>query len=250
MTASRPGRPRAHASIEDAYRAHAIPTTDGHMRWTGPSYGHGRAPMVQHVRERESAYRVAFRLHHDRAPEGMLKPVCGVRGCVAGAHLEDAAMRRAKNSPRPHRKPGPAGVPRSEIVALLAEGHTDRYIVRTLQTSHKRVRDTRAMLGLPPVARTALPVEVKWSTYARPLDGGHFEWTGPKSRYGTPVLRHRETHLPAAAVAFRQQHGRDPVGYVKAGCDMAQCVAPAHVEDRPMREALRNQLNQIFGKAA
>ncbi|MES9522408.1 hypothetical protein [Streptomyces capoamus] len=246
MTASRPGRPRAHATIEDAYRAHAIPTNDGHVQWTGATNSTSRTPTALHGPHRESAYKVAFRLEHGRQPVGIVKPACGMRGCVAGAHMEDGPMRAARR-PQPSR-PAYRAVPRAEIIALLGEGHSDRYIVRTLGTSQQRVRRIRTELELP---RPVLTVEQKWTSQAEELDGGHMRWAGPtSSRYGTPILCHGNARLQAAAVAFRLRHGRDPVGYVKAGCGMPHCVAPAHVEDRPMREALRTQFTAIFGAAA
>jgi hypothetical protein len=50
----------------------------------------------------------------------------------------------------------------------------------------------------------------------------------------------------AYRIAFQIRHGREPVGYVKPGCEFDGCVHPDHVEDQPMRD----QYAAIFGAAA
>ncbi|MFB6787645.1 hypothetical protein ACFCWT_13310 [Streptomyces olivaceus] len=82
-----------HATLEDAYRAHTEPAADGHARWTG--YLDGTLPILCHAGERTPAPRIAFRLHHGRAPEGRLRRTCTVPGCVAGAHYADRRIREA-----------------------------------------------------------------------------------------------------------------------------------------------------------
>ncbi|MEU5624237.1 hypothetical protein [Streptomyces tendae] len=82
-----------HATLADAYRAHAVPGDDGHVQWTGPM--DGTLPVVCHDGGRAPAPRVAFRLHHGRAPEGRLRRTCEQPGCVAGAHYADRRIREA-----------------------------------------------------------------------------------------------------------------------------------------------------------
>jgi hypothetical protein len=53
----------------------------------------------------------------------------------------------------------------------------------------------------------------------------------------------------AYRAAFELRYGRAPVGKALPGCDMPRCVAPDHVQDRPMRDALTTQFNAIFGGA-
>jgi hypothetical protein len=131
--------------------------------------------------------------------------------------------------------PGPHGVPRADIIALLAEGHSDRYIGRTLHTNPKRVGRIRNEYGLPRIAPVGLSLEQKWATHTQPRDGGHLAWTG-SLRGGTfPVLAYRGGHYAARQIAFRMKHGRDPVGRVLAGCGWRPCVAPDHVEDARLR---------------
>ncbi|MFG3276190.1 hypothetical protein [Streptomyces luteogriseus] len=246
----RQGQPPTYPSIEDAYRAHAVPRKDGHVEWTGLRTG-GHAPMVKHCRSMESAYRVAFRLHHGRDPEGLVYPACGTEGCVAGAHVEDTVMRRARKRSFPNRAPRSVGPSRADIIALLQEGHSDRYIARALSTATRRVSRIRSELGLPKSKRKpSLTLEQKWRTFTKPTTGGHLEWTGSLRDGTTPVFMYCGHNYMARRLAFRIAHQREPVGRVLPGCGYAGCVAPEHVEDQPMREALRTQYTAIFGAAA
>jgi len=244
-----PGRPLLHATLEDAYRALAIPTGDGHMRW--PRERGGQSPMAKVGGRIESVYRIAFRVHHGREAKGTAEPTCGRAQCVAGAHIEDAVMRAAR--PRP--LPRPAGpVPngtRDEIIELLAQGLSNREISRRLRTDPKRVAAIRRELGLPRATTVlAVSLDALWATYTKPRLGGHLEWTGYFRDGVLPVLKHRGNDYTARRVAFRIEHGRGPVGRVRAGCGWEPCVAPGHVEDQPMRERLDAQLSAIFGEVA
>ncbi len=250
LPAPRQGQPPVYASVEDAYRALAVPREDGHVEWTGLRTG-GHAPMIKHCRDSVSAYRVAFRLHHGRDPEGLVYPACALKDCVAGAHVEDTPMRHARKRSFPNRAPGPGGVSRTDIVALLKESHSDRYIARALSTSTRRVGRIRAELDLPKAERMpTLTLEQKWRTFTTPVDGGHLDWTGSLRDGTTPVFMHRGTNYMGRRIAFRIANQREPVGRVLPGCDVPDCVAPEHVEDQPMREALRTQYQAIFGAAA
>ena len=95
-TVSLPRRERTclrPASLEDVFRTHLEPAIDGHILWTGPVVK-PHTPSVRLDGHMQSAYRVAFRIHHGREPEGFALPTCGMRLCVAGAHLEDRPMRQ------------------------------------------------------------------------------------------------------------------------------------------------------------
>lgn len=93
LPAPKPG-PRPPASFEDAFRAHAVPTEDGHARWTGP-ISSSNVPATWMSNKFRSAYRIAFELHHGREPVGRVKVACGMPLCVAGAHLDDRQIREA-----------------------------------------------------------------------------------------------------------------------------------------------------------
>jgi hypothetical protein len=132
--------------------------------------------------------------------------------------------------------PGPHGVPRADIIRLLAEGHSDRYIGRTLHTNPKRVGRIRAEQGLPHVKPVStVTVEQKWATFTQPTTDGHLAWTGYLREGTCPVLKHQGEDYTARKVAFRIANGREPEGRVKAGCGWPPCVAPAHMEDARLR---------------
>lgn len=245
------GSTSKHHTFDDVYRAHAIPTTDGHMTWTG---GHnGVTPTVHHLHQGRSAYKIAFRLHHQREPQGLVKVGCHQPGCVAGAHLTDATIRKAiqeaEAAGRPVKAPGPAANgTRAEIIALISEGRSNKEIAGLLRTNVARVRTIRRSAGLPAWARSAVPIESKWATWVRPTTGGHARWVGTL-RGGTPNIAHGQRNHSARAVGFTMLHGRPPVGKVLPGCGMAWCVSPEHSVDDVMRRADR-VYDRIFGVAA
>lgn len=136
----------------------------------------------------------------------------------------------------------------AEIRELLHQGSSEA-IARQLKVDRGAVRRIRGLVGVPSPDPQPLSLEEKWQERTREVEVGHLEWTGERvgpSR--TPVMRYRGKSYTAAAIAFRQRTGRDPVGQVKAECDMRQCVAPAHVEDEPGRTRLREQLRLLLGK--
>jgi hypothetical protein len=141
--------------------------------------------------------------------------------------------------------PGPQGVPRADIIALLREGRSDRSIARILHTSPKRARALRAEYDLPKAKRVTITLQQAWTARTRPTDDGHLAWTG-SYRTGVPVLKHDGIEHSARRVAFHTAHGREPEGRVKAGCGWPPCVHPEHVEDQSMR----TQFNAIFGAAS
>ncbi|QJT04397.1 hypothetical protein G9272_32280 [Streptomyces asoensis] len=89
----RPARRRL-TSLEEAFNQHAEPIDGGHVRWIG-STSH-TTPSVWFGGTTYSAYKVAFRLHHGRNPEGTVTSGCDVPHCVAGAHVEDRPMRERR----------------------------------------------------------------------------------------------------------------------------------------------------------
>jgi hypothetical protein len=145
--------------------------------------------------------------------------------------------------------PGPVGVPRADIIALLGEGHSDREIGRRLHTNPKRVQRIRAEFQLPRIKRPAtVTVEQKWRTLTTSATGDHLAWTG-HLRGATPMFMHHGHNYSARRVAFRIATGCEPVGRVKAGCGWPPCVAPEHATDEPMRRA-DALYGRIFGSTA
>ncbi|MFF5968164.1 hypothetical protein ACFY64_31475 [Streptomyces collinus] len=74
------------------FEALSVPLRGGHRRWRGRCTTNG-VPMAGKTM---TAYRLSFRLHHDRPPVGRVSGTCRLNRCVAGAHLEDDVLRAAK----------------------------------------------------------------------------------------------------------------------------------------------------------
>jgi hypothetical protein len=142
---------------------------------------------------------------------------------------------------------------RTDVADMLRAGHSDREIARRLHVDGKAVAALRKVLGLPRhkagIKAASSPQDL-FRQRTRPVDGGHLEWTGYRTSDGTPFFRWLKRGYTAGRVAFVMQHGRAPVGRVQPGCGYSGCVAPAHVEDQPMRDQLKKQMAGIFGGAA
>ncbi|MER6531182.1 histone-like nucleoid-structuring protein Lsr2 [Streptomyces sp. NPDC001508] len=78
----------------DGLAASTEPYGDGHVRWTGPMAG--RLPQLYAEGRRFNPRHVVFEQHHGRPPEGRVRSNCGERDCIAGAHLTDVVLRRAR----------------------------------------------------------------------------------------------------------------------------------------------------------
>lgn len=88
------GRRATYGSWAEAFTAQSEPVEGGHRRWTGTREKSG-TPVVRHRTSIQTAYRVAFRLHHKREPQGNVSQSCEIPGCVAGEHQQDRLIRTA-----------------------------------------------------------------------------------------------------------------------------------------------------------
>lgn len=86
------GRPGTAASWEDAFALRTVAVEGGHLHWTGAT-GHRGTPVLAWRGQVETGYRLAFRWHHGREPEGNVRPTCDYPCCVAGGHLADRLIR-------------------------------------------------------------------------------------------------------------------------------------------------------------
>ncbi|MGW6454999.1 hypothetical protein ACWF94_03590 [Streptomyces sp. NPDC055078] len=107
----------------------------------------------------------------------------------------------------------------------------------------------RTALGIPRARGGTRPAtaEAVFHARTRRVRGGHLAWTGHRNAHGVPLIRIAGICRSAYRVAFRLRHGRDPVGKVRPGCGRPGCVAPDHLEDRPMRERTKALYAAIFG---
>ncbi|MFE1264435.1 hypothetical protein ACFW5X_28395 [Streptomyces albogriseolus] len=83
---------KAAGSIEDLFWRRVRPLDDGHMQWDGYRAKNG-VPVLRHNGCNQTAHRVAFRIAHQREPEGRVRPGCDRDGCVAPACQTDRITR-------------------------------------------------------------------------------------------------------------------------------------------------------------
>lgn len=69
------------------------PDAQGHVRWNGRR-GTGGAPAIRHLGKELPAAAVAFERRTGRRPVGICRADCGVKHCVADAHVMDDLERR------------------------------------------------------------------------------------------------------------------------------------------------------------
>jgi hypothetical protein len=132
---------------------------------------------------------------------------------------------------------------RADIAELLRAGVPHAHICRQLRCAPITVQRTREALNLPaPKTCRPLPatVEDAFRQYARPVDGGHAEWTGPYNN-GAPRVTHEGTVYSVYRLAYRMANGREPEGLVRPSCGRGRCVMPGHHEDRVDRAARRQR---------
>ncbi|WP_406420004.1 hypothetical protein [Streptomyces sp. NBC_00842] len=93
-TPARGGRPLL--PIPTLFAARTEPVDGGHLRWTGHvSKG---VPVLGRRGNSLSAYRIAFKIRHNRESIGYAKPGCNHPGCVAPDHMQDQPMRDRLNT--------------------------------------------------------------------------------------------------------------------------------------------------------
>jgi Trp operon repressor len=123
---------------------------------------------------------------------------------------------------------------RPDVAELLRAGHGDRTIARQVGVSIGTVTRARAELGLPKARggfKAAGSVEDFFWRRAKPVDGGHIEWTGHRNGKGTPTIHWNGNSVSALRVAYMIRAGREPIGYAHVTCQHPGCIAPACVAD-------------------
>lgn len=142
---------------------------------------------------------------------------------------------------------------RADIAELLHQGVPLIRISRQLHCAPRTVQRTREALGLP-APRCGPPdtytsVEDAYRSNSEAIDDGHRRWTGHTDTNGHPRLNFRQQRLSVRQIAFRMHHGRDPQGRLSVGCDIAHCVAGAHLEDQEIRDAQRHRIREANRRA-
>lgn len=152
-----------------------------------------------------------------------------------------AATRRAYSIPVPRRKSGRIAADVREVIvgrveAMLLDGATYDQVTRVVGVSAPTVKRIREELKFPAAAclRPSWSVAEALEAHTQPYGDGHARWTGPMAGR-MPQLCAQSRKLNARRVAFEQHHGRAPIGYVRAVCTDAACIAGAHLADDVLR---------------
>ena len=80
------------SALVAVFEQRTTPQGDGHTLWNGT---HNAVTIRGAV---YTPMRLAFFITHGRKADGTVRAMCGQSGCVTGAHLADAKMRRAARS--------------------------------------------------------------------------------------------------------------------------------------------------------
>lgn len=122
----------------------------------------------------------------------------------------------------------------AEAERLLLEGLlSDEKVAQATGVGRHTVVKLRRDLDLPTSIelRGATPAE-RLAHRTSPGQDGHLLWTGTEST----IINGRR--VKGVRLGFEVGYGRLPDGTVKRTCDVYNCVAAAHLTDRPMRDAL------------
>lgn len=127
---------------------------------------------------------------------------------------------------------------RQDVAALLHAGHSDREIAAQLHIDTRPISAARAALGLPKSRSGKKPapsLEAAFLRHAENTRGGHMQWTTSVQNDGSRAFRWQGRFWTAGQAAFEIEHGRPASGKALPVCGMPQCIAPAHVQDKPGR---------------
>ncbi|MFI1767478.1 hypothetical protein ACH41H_36265 [Streptomyces sp. NPDC020800] len=89
-----PNAARQPLTLEQKWRSLTRQLDGGHLEWRGERVGAAGTPVMRYRERSFSPAGIAFTFQHGRQPEGQVKAECGVRHCVAPAHVEDEPGRR------------------------------------------------------------------------------------------------------------------------------------------------------------
>lgn len=84
------------ASLKEAFDRRTIQLDGGHLAWTGGA-------TVTYRGNSWTSKRAAFITDRGHDPQGPVRPMCGVDGCVLPAHLTDEQERQEQGLPDPRR---------------------------------------------------------------------------------------------------------------------------------------------------
>jgi hypothetical protein len=128
---------------------------------------------------------------------------------------------------------------------MLHAGHSDRAIAAQLHPDGKSIAAARATLGLPkarPGRKPAPTLEAAFQRHTKKTHGGHVMWTSHIDADGHRAFRWQGRLWTAGQAAFEIGHGRPAEGKALPICGKAECIAPAHMQDRAGRVQLATEM--------
>lgn len=78
-------------TLLDSYLRRTEALDDGHVLWTA------NTPYITFQGRKYTSMQLAWAVSTNREPEGLIRAVCGLAGCVAAEHLADQVMRDSRN---------------------------------------------------------------------------------------------------------------------------------------------------------
>lgn len=176
-------------------------------------------------------------------------------GATTGTVVEETGLsmttitriRRLLHIPSPHRMPDGTRTPEQQAaylqqthpaaVTMLRNGATKGAVTEETGLSESTVLRIRRLVRIPSPRRVpdgGRTIADVLTLHTQPYGNGHARWTGPTAGREYSLFARGE-RLNARAEAFRDFYGRDPVGYVRAGCGHSGCIAGAHLTDHTNR---------------
>lgn len=88
-----PNLPKQPLTLEEKWASHTRPADGGHLEWTGERQSISGTPVMRYREKPYGPAAIAFRIQHGREPKGYVYADCGMKHCVAPAHVDDEITR-------------------------------------------------------------------------------------------------------------------------------------------------------------
>lgn len=85
--------PKQPLTLEEKWATLTRPVDGGHLEWLGERGKLSGTPVMRYREQSHSPAGIAFRIQHGREATGYAYAECGLRHCVAPAHVDDETTR-------------------------------------------------------------------------------------------------------------------------------------------------------------
>ena len=85
--------PRQPLTLDEKWAGNTRPVDGGHLEWTGERGSASGTPVMRYREQSYSPAAIAYRIQHGREPKGYAYAECGLKHCVAPAHVDDETTR-------------------------------------------------------------------------------------------------------------------------------------------------------------